>query len=218
MTYVQSICESCGFQTQVDKLRIPSTKRTCFIGSSRTYPKQDYEKTENQIQELIHKRSSGTQNGIWSSDFKPREVVEKVRNCTKIDRGLVEKIVQVIVKKLLEETNLVDLRGKSWNQGQSLEIKDAVGLLTSDQLKELKKECGGLQTLLKNNGHIFKVLEGQVRLKNYSEVEISSKRKKMKKEVRKVKQCWFFENHPDGCPVDDENCNFLHTKTEILCT
>lgn len=34
-------------------------------------------------------------------------------------------------------------------------------------------------------------------------------------EMRKTKQCFFFENHPDGCPLDSENCRFAHGKEDL---
>ena len=36
-----------------------------------------------------------------------------------------------------------------------LSIQEAISLIDKEQLNELKSQCGGLQTLLKNHGHIF---------------------------------------------------------------
>ena len=36
-----------------------------------------------------------------------------------------------------------------------LSIQEAISLIDKDHLHELKSQCGGLQTLLKNHGHIF---------------------------------------------------------------
>ena len=37
----------------------------------------------------------------------------------------------------------------------SLPIQDAICLIDKGQLRQLKSQCGGLQTLLRNHGHIF---------------------------------------------------------------
>lgn len=71
----------------------------------------------------------------------------------------------------------------------------------------------------------FAVREGNVGLRDwtsdsYSDYRASRNKKRPNsstkaQEKRKSKQCFFFENHPDGCPLDAKNCRFAHGKEEL---
>src|ERR1700712_1897415 len=39
--YIRLICKTFGFTVEEDTLRIPSTKRHCFIGRHRSYPESN---------------------------------------------------------------------------------------------------------------------------------------------------------------------------------
>lgn len=67
--------------------------------------------------------------------------------------------------------------------------------------------------------------EGNVGLRDwtsdsYSDYRASRNKKRPNsstkaQEKRKSKQCFFFENHPDGCPLDAKYCRFAHGKEEL---
>ena len=98
--------------------------------------------------------------------------------------------------------------GEKWNSGKTLPISSLVSeLSTTDLLKELKSECGGLQTLLKNHRYIFVVSKGTVRLRIPDD--------DMGKPKFKTKICWFYENHPQGCPSKMEDCCWAHGKQDL---
>ncbi|XP_011258967.1 probable tRNA (uracil-O(2)-)-methyltransferase [Camponotus floridanus] len=228
MSYVKSVCEGCGFLTLVDRLRIPSTKRTCFIGWERTYAKERSVMIDADIQKIINARStivtsfeketvgSEAKDDPWSSSFKPRSSVEQARNCTQLDRELVVNIVNVIAAHLLGVNRRISLEwrpGETWNAGGQIDIGEAAKLLAPEMLQHLRNECGGLQTLLKNHNHIFFVTQGKVQFRAPGFV---NKRKRVKRKrnnsepLRKVKPCWFHKNHPDGCPALEVDCDFQH--------
>ncbi|CAG9114705.1 unnamed protein product [Plutella xylostella] len=218
LDYIKKLCQECGFRTDTDRLKIPSTKRICLVGRGRTYPEEDHSKYCNSTQKLINinpaKSDEKTEN--WISDFKPREPVERVRNCTKIDKNLILSIVDCIAQYLMKELD-TNVR---WSPGRSVDLPELVQLIPSDQLKSLKSECGGLQTLLKNHHHIFKVQGGKVQLRHPKSVdEINNEMKSKKSKVQKIqlqqKPCWFFSNHPQGCPLSDKTCSFLHVNKII---
>lgn len=215
MNYVKTISEACGFQTKVDKLRIPSTKRVCFVGAERNYSRELHRVQEARIQEIIRERSSEprSENQEWSSDFKPREAVEKVRNCTRLDKSLISDIIEAVALYLLKERQLISLERDgvevTWNAGGTVGLPELAALLPTEKLKLLKKECGGLQTLLKNNGHVFLVEKGKVSFRNHAQPSFRKKRK-VEKKCLKTKPCWFHDNHPDGCPLIGEKCDFRH--------
>ncbi|RVE48593.1 hypothetical protein evm_006782 [Chilo suppressalis] len=209
--YVKTICENCGFKTCIDRLKIPSTKRICLVGQKKLYPKEKYPEVCINIQNLIQKdfSLSHDNNTSWVLNFQPRNHVERVRNCTQIDHTVTEKIVDCVAKYLLEGC---DLETK-WTIGKEVKIYELITLLTEDNLKAMKAECGGLQTLLKNNHHIFKVDNGKVQMRyprTIKEVYENNKSNQSKIKVQ-IKPCWFFRNHPKGCPLTNTTCSYMHT-------
>ncbi|XP_058834113.1 probable tRNA (uracil-O(2)-)-methyltransferase [Topomyia yanbarensis] len=224
LSYVRQISDICGFRTAIDRLKIPSTKRTCIIGSERTYAENQFATYCKNIQIFIDSRNNTVRetDGNWSADFKPRESVEKVRNCTKIDRNIIEEIVRIVFEALIAKKRIAtEFPDKQWNAGGILAIGELVNLITQDKLNCLKSECGGLQTLLKNNHQIFQVLNGNVQLRIPTRRGESSKTaEEMQKRVKKQKNprvvelkerlCWFYCNHPDGCPLEEKDCKFKH--------
>lgn len=220
MFYIKKVGEECGFEIEVDKLRIPSTKRTCFIGTKRAYSKET--SREEEIKRIIEERSLKVDSpktqgeNQWSSDFKPRETIERVRNCTQVDKNIISEIVDIVSNHLLSKARIISLKDeRTWNAGGQIELSELADIISSESLKSLKNECGGLQTLLRNKGHIFCVEGGRVRFRMPG-VESTSNRKRRKnskedkKNRIKEKVCWFHENHPDGCPLVDQECNFKH--------
>ncbi|XP_013146319.1 PREDICTED: probable tRNA (uracil-O(2)-)-methyltransferase [Papilio polytes] len=211
LDYIYKLCEDCGFNTEIDRLKIPSTKRICLIGRTRKYDEDQYEAYKQIISEIINmgKAFDSPNNG---SNFKARNPIEKVKNCTQIEKSIIETVVTNITKFLLDGCNFKD----EWNPGREVLIGEVVDQISADTLKALKTECGGLQTLLKNNHHIFKVVKGKVQLRHPKSVEDIMKTIKMQRNksssVRiQIKPCWFFKNHPQGCPLSDSSCSFLHT-------
>lgn len=217
MNYIQNLATKCGFKTDIDKLRIPSTKRICLIGSERNYSVDESYTQDLQIQEMINARCKDNEiKDAWSSSFKPRDTVEKVRNCTQIDKSLIANIIDIVVSLLFRKVRMIDFPEgpiKTWNAGGEIELPEVAAAISPEMLKELKNECGGLQTLLRNNGHIFKVESGKVRFRIPGKDKVGQRSKKKNANVtRKVKACWFLTNHPNGCPLNDNECDFLHSE------
>lgn len=226
MNYMKRVCEECGFKTDLDKLRIPSTKRICLVGRERTYSMESKDLQENAIRLLIGARSAKEESkmldntdecdcSLWSASFKPRETVERVRNCTKVDRSLITDIVNLVAEHLLRKVRMIDVEvsEEKWNAGGQIELSQVAGLLPLEMLKALKSECGGLQTLLKNNSDIFKVMEGIVQFRVPGTTADATRKKKRQKNsqlTRQTKPCWFYHNHPNKCPLDNETCNYKH--------
>lgn len=199
--YIEDIINICDFECEIDKLRIPSTKRICLIGRKRKI--NNFEEIDKKIMEYINSQSNN-KNNDWIDNYKPREDKEIVRNCTKLDKNLTNTIVKKVFDHLIVSKNFVNsAEDKLWNRGRSVSLPDLVQIITKDELKQLKKECGGLQTLLKNHHFIFEVVSGSVQLR----LPIVKRTDRLK-----TRDCWFFKNHPDGCYLNDENCSYLHKK------
>jgi tRNASer (uridine44-2'-O)-methyltransferase len=189
----------CGYQTKIDRLKIPSTKRICLIGDARSYVKEDFTKQCEKIDEFVKSSSD--------NKFAPRDKVELVKNCTAIDKSVIERIVKIIFERLLKNENLID----DWNIGGSIELQDAAKLISQDDLKVLKSEFGGLQTLFKNKQNIFEVKTGSVKLrkpKKFDEIKINANKKR--KFNSKDFSCYFHLNHPQGCYLKEMDCIYKH--------
>lgn len=205
LAYIEEICKLCGFETKVDKLRIPSTKKICIVSFGRTYDADRYEIINDNITKFIEDKTGSVNkaNNEWIGNFKPRNNVEKVKNCTQLDRDLISRILLQVVKRLLEDTcTTVGDDGKLWNRGGTLPFSLLISSIRKEDLKKLKDNCGGLQTLLRNHRYIFEVNKGLVRIRVPKTLNETNK--------YKDKLCYFFRNHPGGCPNFAETCAYKH--------
>eukprot|EP00056_Hartaetosiga_gracilis_P020310 m.18715 g.18715 ORF g.18715 m.18715 type:complete len:682 (+) comp8351_c0_seq4:46-2091(+) len=195
--HIKDICTDCGLAVVSDVLRIPSTKRICFTGVRQS------KSIETKYDEVAQAYLEEGQT------FKKRAKVQVLRNCTRLPRSFLDECVTVIAMKLLEcgddkaENCTHSVNG--WRIGGELLLADVAKLLGKQRLKTLKSECGGVKTLMKNHRQIFQVSKNGVRLRRW-DLEVQTTRPKNIKE----RPCWFFNNHPDGCPKPAHLCPFLH--------
>lgn len=193
LAYIEEISNKCEFKTEIDKLRIPSTKRTCLVGRRR--------KLDNELQILQDIAALVTNK--TSDKFVQRSDIEKVRNCTQLDKSLIANIVKACINNLLtKEQYIKKSNGDLWNKGGDLQISDLVKEIPKDTLKQLKQECGGLQTVLRNHRYLFEVTNGLVRIRLPVSIAETSKYKE--------KPCWFYKNHPNSCLYDESKCGCRH--------
>ncbi|GFS23287.1 tRNA (uracil-O(2)-)-methyltransferase [Elysia marginata] len=166
----------------------------------------------------------------WASGFQPR-VEPGVRNCQSVPEEIKLKIVNsvfdLVMKSDPEENTAAQPTqgGKHWRKGGSASLSDVAAQFDQLTLRQLKAECGGLQTLLRNHSHIFQVSGGRVRLRDFSQADPwkgSNPHKRQlnkvraeQRDTRKTMLCWFYEHHPDGCPRTNSDCSFAHGKTEL---
>lgn len=235
--FISEVSRVCGFNTEEDCLRIPSTKRVCLVGTSRSYRLSEETEAEQRRAHYIRSRQTGpgvtvqrsdtgndgdrchgnaAGDGTWGAGFQPRDKVEAVRNCAALPRDLVDGVVLRVAGALLGMAE--NDGGVSWNGGGSLSLGEVAGILEQETLQLLKKECGGLQTLLKNNHQVFRVEGGRVFIRDWREKKASradTKRKPVAPGALKTRLCWFHVNHPQGCPLQAENCAFAHGLDEM---
>ncbi|TRY70144.1 hypothetical protein TCAL_10016 [Tigriopus californicus] len=186
LDYVKEVGEKCGFVMEEDRLKIPSTKRICFIGRQRVNLKE----TRPEILQAIHDLNSTSQsqgqcekNDLVHAkrarlDFVPRSSEIAVHNCTQLPKELITDVIKLVVSECLKTQNLLMdhskfsnlkdeslLPTKEWNMGGTLSLSEIAALISYEQLQAMKNECGGLQTLIRNHNFIFIVDKGQVRLR-----------------------------------------------------
>jgi tRNASer (uridine44-2'-O)-methyltransferase len=200
--YLLEISKICGYKnTLMDRLKIPSTKRIAIIGSQRTLDSNEFEKLSGQIECFVHEHYE---------KFIPRNKMEQVKNCTKIDKSLSERIVKMIFNKLQSERNYSPDYGE-WNVGGKLSISSAAQMISNEDLKALKSECGGLQTLLRNKHQIFEVTNGYIKIrlpKKIGEAIISER--SLRRGALKSSFCYFHLNHIQGCYFNESDCCYKH--------
>ncbi|XP_045145468.1 probable tRNA (uracil-O(2)-)-methyltransferase isoform X1 [Echinops telfairi] len=299
LDFVTEVGQVCGFRVEEDCLRIPSTKRVCLIGASRTYPAAQEAAVDTQRTQYIHSQggprgplqdhkpgpqhasaepaapedpapvsrdtqtteaqsaapeglamgaelepvsrdtrateaqptapedpAAGAARGLWLPAFQPRERAERVRNCGTLPRDFVNQVVLQVAGLLLGRKHVCpegasqDQSGKPWNPGGSLSLADVASELDRVTLQRLKRECGGLQTLLRNRHQVFAVRDGRVHLRDWRE-ELSTRatrpglRRVPDTDAFKTRPCWFFAHHPDGCALPAAHCPFAHGPGEL---
>ncbi|XP_024084370.1 probable tRNA (uracil-O(2)-)-methyltransferase isoform X2 [Cimex lectularius] len=203
LDYIEKVCEKCGFVVARDRMKIPSTKRICFVSQGRNYKEEEHEENVKTVDELLKEKCQkfDENSGTWVTDVKSREAKEKVRNCTQLDKNLVNDIVLKVAQMILESPRA----DSSWNEGNFISIREIIKSIPPEWLAKLKNECGGLQTLLRNQHFLFLIVKGEVKFRKPVE-------KNPRPTTWKQKQCWFFKNHPQSCPLDDDKCSFIHEK------
>ncbi|XP_049742621.1 probable tRNA (uracil-O(2)-)-methyltransferase [Elephas maximus indicus] len=269
LDFIKEVGLTCGFHVEEDCLRIPSTKRVCLVGMSRTYPPDAEISLDEKRTRYIHSRrrpggplpkepshpppkgqdwtgprhgpraqeagpepgpaarGAGAQaEGLWLSGFQPRETVERVRNCSALPRDFIDRVVLQVARLLLGRKqpstggDSQDTSVKPWNPGGSLSLAEVASEMDKETLQRLKRECGGLQTLLRNRHQVFSVLNGRVCLRDWREEQLQRKtRPELRRgpgtEAFKTRPCWFFMHHPDGCALPAASCPFAHGPGEL---
>uniref|UniRef100_A0A5F8A7N8 Probable tRNA (uracil-O(2)-)-methyltransferase n=2 Tax=Macaca mulatta TaxID=9544 RepID=A0A5F8A7N8_MACMU len=274
LDFIKEVGFTCGFHVAEDCLRIPSTKRVCLIGKSRTYPPSREASMDEKRTQYIKsrrgcpvsppgrelcpsplrvaagsaghcdghqalgarvgcvagawaaERGAGPQaEGAWLPGFHPREKAERVRNCAALPRGFIDQVVLQVANLLLggKQLNTGSSRNgslKTWNRGESLSLAEVASELDTETLRRLKRECGGLQTLLRNSHQVFRVVNGRVHIRDWREETLwETKQPEAKQRVLskacKTRLCWFFTHHPDGCALSADCCPFAHGPAEL---
>ncbi|KAJ8976260.1 hypothetical protein NQ317_000822 [Molorchus minor] len=116
--YIENICKMCGFNIKVDKLRIPSTKRTCLVGIQKKLSMEQMTGIIEEVDKHVSKR-------LASVKFKPRPDIEKFFSC---------------VDKLLADPNYIKKpNGENGIKVYVSHFRVWLQKLASDDLKQLKK-------------------------------------------------------------------------------
>lgn len=100
LRYVQQVGRTCGYTVEEDRMRIPSTRRTCFVGSIQI--DADWSSLLRAKADMIAAESrAGKATDVQALEFTPRPAVEPIRNCTRIDRSIKDRLVDLTAKCLL---------------------------------------------------------------------------------------------------------------------
>ncbi|XP_042207028.1 probable tRNA (uracil-O(2)-)-methyltransferase [Homarus americanus] len=176
------------------------------------------QKNVNSWESHGHKKSEHENHtdALWSENFKARAAVQPVRNCTQLEHGVREDLVSTVAKMLMEKKHIIQVEVSktafvNWDRGGRMTLSDIAKRMESNQLSALKKECGGLQTLLRNHKHIFNILQREVSL----QVPVPEWKATVPKTRIKTKHCWFHINHVKGCPLPSQTCIYAHGDEDL---
>lgn len=221
----------CGSQESMESLgqepQQPSYGPTTNTSSLSTSPfSQSCDKLHTNATDFTNSTCLTLKSQKWAENFRPR-MEPGVRNCQKVPENIKSDIVQIVFNLVINAagSQVVSLNNaKTWRKGGSVPLSDLPAHIQEDAMKELKNECGGLQTLLRNHSHIFQVTGGCVQLRNFTSQDpwegsnarkLKSKRGNKQQDMRKTTLCWFDAHHPDGCPRSKEDCSFAHGMQEL---
>ncbi|CAD5223579.1 unnamed protein product [Bursaphelenchus okinawaensis] len=196
LKYIHSVIQKLGFDVKIDRLKISSTKKICFVG---TIPKTGLpDSLEDIIEEILEKAAK------MRPKFIPIANKVEVRNCTKLDYDFRQKLSRKLAEIILSKTEetLTD----------SIKLNELVPFLSNDEKSQLKAQCGGIQTFLKNFHQAFEVKKGNVKIRNW----LVDHKKFDKEDKKKFSKCWFDHVHPHGCPLASVDCPFRHRDEEEI--
>ncbi|XP_073331743.1 probable tRNA (uracil-O(2)-)-methyltransferase isoform X2 [Pagrus major] len=228
--YQRRQCKKSQYKEYIDFI-----SEVCLVGKSRNYQLPDEAEAEQRRAHYVKSRQTAsgitvqgsdirndgeschenrdndrTPRSSWGAGFQPRDRVEMVRNCASLPRDFVDGVVLRVANVLL---GMTEDDGSDWNRGGSLSVSEVAGLLEQETLQLLKKECGGLQTLLKNSHQVFRVEGGRVYIRDWRDRNASranTKRTPVAPGALKTRPCWFYDHHPQRCPLQAEHCAFAH--------
>ncbi|KAK7475025.1 hypothetical protein BaRGS_00033706 [Batillaria attramentaria] len=165
---------------------------------------------------------------VWAENFQARESVERVRKLPTCRLGPQRiKWCALCFDLVLNADDASVAVTHDWKSVEKRSFQVVFHWVSFAQKldkatrEELKSECGGVQTLLRNHNYIFQVSGGKVHLRDFSIDNPWSKHVKAKSRKvdaashHKTTLCWFHDNHPDGCPRRAENCTFAHGTQEL---
>ncbi|XP_014087866.2 probable tRNA (uracil-O(2)-)-methyltransferase [Bactrocera oleae] len=211
-SYLNIISQNCGFITLKDRLKIPSTKRLALVGIERSYESNFNEKQMQHIAKFVKEERTKYGNNISIVDIKLRESHEKVRNCTQINKTIIDALILKIFHQLLSPGNNTirtsNAENGKWRSGVRLPMRDIAQNLAKSDLKSIKAECGGIKTLLRNKHEIFEFHCGD--LIGIRKPKAFVSQSQGNRQTIKKRSCFFHVHHPDGCPLSAEICTFIH--------
>ena len=215
LNHIEQVISEFGFCYERDVMKIPSTKRTCFVSKGRKYPKSDYHLHKEMAIKVVKSHSKHPDN----LECVVRSSAIAVTNGTKVDRCISGAIVKIATQHLLRDVHADD---PVWSPGQTVHIKELVELIKGQVSfgESLKNQNGGIQTVLRNHHQIFLIIDGGVSLRDWSQAKNQRRQKTLKRKydkaaLSKSKMCWFHENHPQGCNLSSEQCTYAHSAEEL---
>lgn len=219
------ICLICTGRTYLMSLVSDNNIINDSSGEQKNIGKQNDESIEWQQKRRQIVRQSLQKQNDYHQRKRLRETKEPVRNCTHIDQNIKQEIISRLSNALISQTD----NDNDPYDGSSLSFQEAIALLDcnnhndddddddrdKDRIrKHLKNQCGGLQTFIRNHKFIFTIRDGRIRFQSIDYLRIWNQNKDNDPNGEQMKptkkDCWFYRNHPRGCPLLANECRFRH--------
>ncbi|KAI1712674.1 adoMet-dependent methyltransferase domain-containing protein [Ditylenchus destructor] len=204
--FVEDLIKKLGFDLHIDRLRIPSRKKICFFG---TIPDQGLPANISEVIDQLLEFAKRVK-----PNFVARPAVQENKNCSKLPREFQLSITRKIAEYLLQKEEKSS--DSEWSPGALVPVPELGPLLSDEDKKMLKDQNGGLQTLLKNHHQAFYTRNRHVGMRDWREAHKVFLAKPQAKSHFQLSPCWFFANHPQGCPVEAATCPFSHESDNPL--
>ncbi|XP_053422528.1 probable tRNA (uracil-O(2)-)-methyltransferase isoform X3 [Nycticebus coucang] len=234
LDFIKEVGFACGFHVEEDCLRIPSTKRVCLIGKSRTYPPTAEPLVDEQRTQYITSRrgcpvrlprgkpSSSSPRVAAGCPHDGHRALDVRVECAPEAKATTEHGAEVQVEgpwlpgfhprdKAERVRNCATLPRDFIDQ---VVLQVANLLLGAKELNPRSSQNGSLKTW--NGG----VLNGRVHIRDWREEKLQKKKqpeakRRLFSESFKTRVCWFFTHHPDGCVLPSDCCPFAHGPGEL---
>ncbi|XP_061001401.1 probable tRNA (uracil-O(2)-)-methyltransferase isoform X2 [Dama dama] len=229
LDFITEVGSACGFHVEEDCLRIPSTKRVCLIGKSRTYPPTREASVDEERTRYINSRrgrpgspcsggpappppgaapgSAPGLEGPGALDAQPGHAAEAGAD----QQGLRAPAEGLWLSGFHPREKAERLRNCA---ALPQEFVDRVVLQVAHLLLGRSPAGGSAQAW--NRG----VLNGRVRIRDWREErprkqEEPEAKRGLSPDTFKTRICWFFAHHPDGCVLPADCCPFAHGPGEL---
>uniref|UniRef100_A0A8C5LLB5 tRNA (uracil-O(2)-)-methyltransferase n=1 Tax=Leptobrachium leishanense TaxID=445787 RepID=A0A8C5LLB5_9ANUR len=228
LDFVTQVGHKCGFNVEEDCLRIPSTKRVCLVGKSRTYlPSQEIQIDEQRkvyikaqdvdtldspnkttIPERWKDHSEHSDDLVDHTDGhkgpSPLKCVREKEHGNWISNFQPREKVEQIRNCALLPRDFID----------KVVLQVAALLLKEEEANNVKDT----RQPIWNKG----LINSRVSIRDWTREAqtLTSKRRPESKrtlspEVLKTRLCWFYVHHPDSCPRVADSCPYAHGLEEL---
>ncbi|XP_068926681.1 probable tRNA (uracil-O(2)-)-methyltransferase isoform X2 [Petaurus breviceps papuanus] len=236
LDFIKEVGFTCGFHVEEDCLRIPSTKRVCLIGKSRSYPATEEALVDKQRTQYIENRQCCT--GIPHSEDSPHSSSGSTIETNDCDRHPYLSCLSGEPPQghLPENERKVPQEDGIWINGfqprDKIEqvrncaslprdfvdhiVLKVANLLLNGKQQNLKEQAFEGSSKTWNRG----VVNGRVYIRDWREEKNTKKnqpeaKRRLSSEAFKTRLCWFFMHHPDGCSLTSESCSYAHGTQEL---
>lgn len=119
------MCNSRNYKEEnekaIDMIRNDFIKKHSRNSKLESQTSKDISTNHTESKEIITSNQNVSKENCWIEDFKPRDRVETVKNCSQLDREFLDSFVFTVANFLLQTENYISLtRGSetiSWNAG-----------------------------------------------------------------------------------------------------
>ncbi|KAA8579135.1 hypothetical protein FQN60_007255 [Etheostoma spectabile] len=203
--FITEVSQVSGFNTEEDCLRIPSTKRVCLVGQSRNYQLSEEAEAEQRRAHYIQSRQPSSGATVQRSEignsvdcFHGNRDTDKSPDSSWGEGFQPRDRVETVRNCAALPRDFVD--------GVVLQVANVLLGMTEDDGRGSSSDW--------NQG----VEGGRVYIRdwrNRKSSRVDTKRKPVALGALKTRPCWFYDHHPQRCPLQAQHCAFAHGSDDL---